>query len=64
VYGETQTCMLVQTNFSLEQQQQNTMEVNGARQLFGYLYSSKYLILYSAKKRNSYRFGTTWKFNV
>jgi len=37
----------------------NTMEVNGAKQLFGSNHSSKYLPLCSADKRNSYRFATT-----
>jgi len=37
----------------------NTMEVNGDQKLFGYPYNSKYLLLCSAKERNSYRFGTT-----
>jgi len=36
------------------------MEVNGAHKLFGYPYSSKYLILCSAEERNSYRFRTSW----
>jgi len=35
------------------------IEVNGAHQLFGYPYSSRY-ILCSAKERKSYSFGTTW----
>jgi len=37
------------------------MEVNGAHQLFGCPYSSKYLLLCLAEERNSYRFGTTWR---
>jgi len=36
-----------------------TMEVNGAKQLFGSNRSSKYLSLCSAEERNSYRFATT-----
>jgi len=36
-----------------------TMVVNGVHQLFGYRPSSKYLILCSARERNSYRFETT-----
>jgi len=35
----------------------NTMEFNGAKQLFGYPYLSKYLLLFSAEIRNPYRFG-------
>jgi len=38
----------------------NTMEVNGAHQLFSYWHSSKYLRLCSTEERNSYRFGTAW----
>jgi len=38
----------------------NTMEVNGAPQLFGSNRSSKYIPLCSAEVRNSYRFATTW----
>jgi len=38
---------------------ENTMEVNGAQQLFGYQHSSKYRLLCSAKQRNSYRLKTT-----
>jgi len=37
----------------------NTMKVNGAKQLFGFNRSSKYLPLCSAEVRNSYRFATT-----
>ncbi len=33
-----------------------TMEVNGYQQLFGYQHSSKYHLLCSAEKMNSYRF--------
>jgi len=36
----------------------NTMEVNGAQQLFGSNRSSKYLSLCSAEERKSYRFAT------
>ncbi len=35
------------------------MEVNGAPKQPGYKLSSKYLPLFSAEQRNSYRFGTT-----
>ncbi len=38
----------------------NTLEVNGYHQLFGYQHSSKYLLSFSTKERNSYWFGTTW----
>jgi len=37
----------------------STMEVNGAKQLFGSNQSSKYLNLCSAEERNSCRFATT-----
>jgi len=37
-----------------------TMEVNGAKQLFGSNRSSKYLPLCSSEEINSYRFATTW----
>jgi len=37
-----------------------TIEVNGAPQLFGSNHSTKYLLLWSAEERNSYRFATTW----
>jgi len=37
----------------------NTTEVNRVYQLSGYQHYSKYLILYSAEERNSYRFGIT-----
>ncbi len=37
-----------------------TEEVNGVPKQPGYKLSSKYLPLYSAEQRNSYRFGTTW----
>ncbi len=37
------------------------MEVNGAPKQPGYKVSSKYLPLCSAEQRNSYRFGTTWR---
>jgi len=37
------------------------MEINGRRQLSGYQYSLKYLILCSTVERNSYRVGTTWE---
>jgi len=30
----------------------NTMEVNGVHQLFGYLYSSKYLLFFSKRKKS------------
>ncbi len=36
-----------------------TEEVNGVPKQPGYKLSSKYLPLYSAEQRNSYRFGTT-----
>jgi len=36
-----------------------TMEVNGAPKQPGYILSSKYIPLCSAKQRNSYRFGNT-----
>jgi len=37
----------------------STMEVNGAKQLFGSNRSSKYLPLCSAEERNSSKFATT-----
>ncbi len=37
--------------------EKNTMEVNGYRQLFGYLHSLKYFILCSTEDRDSYRSG-------
>ncbi len=37
-----------------------SVEVNGVPKQPGYKLSSKYLHLYSAEQRNSYRFGTTW----
>jgi len=38
----------------------HTMEVNGAfPKLFGYSYSSKYLLLCSTEEWNSFLFGTT-----
>ncbi len=37
-----------------------TMEVNGAPKQPDYKLSSKYLPLFSAEQRHSYRFGTTW----
>ncbi len=38
----------------------HTLEVNGY-QLFGYQYSSKYIFVFNRTKKNSYRFGTTWR---
>jgi len=35
----------------------NTMDVNVVLQLIGFRHSSKYLVLCSAKERNSFRFG-------
>jgi len=37
----------------------STMEVKGAKQLFGSNRTSKYLLLCSAEERNSYTFATT-----
>ncbi len=36
------------------------MDKKWEMKLFGYQHSSKYLLLYSAKERNVYRFGMTW----
>ncbi len=38
-----------------------TMEVNDSQQLFTYQQSSEYLLLCSTEERNSYRFGTYWR---
>ncbi len=37
------------------------MDVNGDQKKFGYQHSSKYFILCLREERNSYRFGTTWR---
>jgi len=41
-----------------------TMGVNGCLGLYDYPYSSKYLLLCSEEESNSYRFGTTWKWEI
>ncbi len=50
--------LLVEIDF--QGREEYIMEVDGCHQIFGYQHSSKYLLLCSTAKRNSYRFGPTW----